>query len=110
MGKATVSPTDVNTELARLKEQLAAMKSRYTDHHPAVLQLQDQIAKAEKLKAEMDNDKMAAGKGDEAAQPESRGVAEIQSQLQRTELDIRDRKKEIAGLEAARQAEQYRLC
>jgi succinoglycan biosynthesis transport protein ExoP len=109
LANATSSPTDVNTELARLKEQLAAMKSRYTDHHPAVLQLQDQIAKAEKLKGEMDNDKMAAGKGDEAALPESRGVAEIQSQLKRTELDIRDRKKEIAGLEAEIQEYQNRL-
>ena len=108
-GNTTGSPPDVNTELVRLKTELAAMKSRYTDYHPSVLQLQDQIAKAEKLKAEMDEDKMAAGKGDEAALPESRGVAEIQSQLKRTELDIQDRKKEIAGLEAQIQEYQSRL-
>jgi polysaccharide chain length determinant protein (PEP-CTERM system associated) len=109
LGNAAGSPVDVDSELAHLKAQLADMKSRYTDHHPAVLQLRDQIAKAEKLKAEMDKDKTATGKGDEAGLPESRVVAEIQSQLKGIELDIQNRKKEIAGLAAEMQEYQNRL-
>jgi uncharacterized protein involved in exopolysaccharide biosynthesis len=102
-------PPDVDTELARLKTQLGGMKSRYTDRHPAVLQLRDQIAKTEKLKAEMDKDKVAGQKGDDAGVPQSRGVAEIQSQLKGTDLDIQNRNKEIAGLDTEMQNYQNRL-
>jgi polysaccharide chain length determinant protein (PEP-CTERM system associated) len=103
------APGDVETELARLKAQLADMKSRYTDRHPAVLQVRDQIAKTEKLKSEMDKDKMAAGIGEDAGLPESRGVAEIQSQLKATELDIQNRKKDITALQWQIQSYENRL-
>lgn len=96
-------PPDVDTELLRLKAELAEMTSRYTDGHPAVLQVRDEIAKTEQLKAEMARDK------DRGNVPLSRGVAEIQSQLKGTELDIQNRQKEIAALQSKMQAYEKRL-
>lgn len=96
-------PLDVDTELQRLKAERADMKSRYTDSHPAIVQIRDQIAKAEQLKAEMGKDK------DKGNVPVSRGVAEIQSQLKGTELDIQNRQKEIASLQSKMQVYEARL-
>jgi polysaccharide biosynthesis transport protein len=96
-------PIDIDSQIARLKAELAELQSRYTDKHPAILQVRDEIAKAEKLKAE-------AGKGsDDSGLPVSRGVAEIKSQLKGTELDIQNRKKEIAAIAAEMRAYQKRL-
>lgn len=96
-------PLDVDSELLRLKAELAEMKSRYTDNHPAVVQIRDEIAKTEQLKSEMAKDK---DKGDV---PLTRGVAEIQSQLKGTDLDIQNRQKEIAALQSKMQAYENRL-
>jgi succinoglycan biosynthesis transport protein ExoP len=96
-------PVDVDAQLARLKAKLAELRSRYTDKHPAVLQVVDQIAKAEKLKAEVDKDR-----GDDYL-PVSRGVAEIKSQLKRTDLDIQDRKKDVVSLQARIEGIENRL-
>lgn len=96
-------PLDVDTELLRLKAELAELKSRYTDDHPAVLQTRDEIAKTELLKAQMAKDK------DGGDVPMSRGVAEIQSQLKGTQLDIENRQKQIAALQSKMQAYENRL-
>jgi succinoglycan biosynthesis transport protein ExoP len=100
-------PADVDAQLTHLRGQLAEMRSRYTDRHPAVLQINDQIAKAEKLRAEINKDKDKGG--DDTGLPLSRGVAEIKSQLKGTELDIQNRTKEIASLQSAMQACENRL-
>lgn len=100
---AAGKPPDVDTELQRLKAELAEMKSRYTDGHPAIVQIHDEIAKAEQLKAEMEKDK------DKGTVPLSKGVAEIQSQLKSNELDIQNRHKEIASLQSKMQVYETRL-
>jgi len=101
---AIAAATDPDTQIARLKSQLADLKSRYTDKHPEVLQIEDEIAKAEKLKAEMNKDV-----SDESGLPVARGVAELKSQLKGTELDIENRKKEIVHMQAAMQGYEDRL-
>ena len=101
----TGTKVDVDAQLARLKATLDELKSRYTDKHPAVLQVRDQIAETEKLKAEFDKDKI----DDDSGLPVSRGVEEIKSQLKGTELNIQDRKKEIASMQAAVEAYENRL-
>ncbi len=98
------TPADVDALLARLKAELAGLKSRYTDKHPAVVQVQDQIAKAEKLKVEVDKDR-----DDDTGLPLSRGVAEIKSQVKGTDLDIQNRKKEIASIQSTMQTYEARL-
>ena len=101
---AAATATDPDTQIAHLKSQLAELKSRYTAKHPEVLQVEDQIAKAEKLKAEM-----SKTSGDESGLPVARGVAELKSQLKGTELDIENRKKEIVHMQAAMQGYEDRL-
>jgi polysaccharide biosynthesis transport protein len=99
------APIDIDSLLTRLKAELAELESRYTDKHPAILQIRDEIAKAEKLKTEL-----PAGKGsDDSGLPVSRGVAEIKSQLKGTELDIQNRKKEVASITSEMQGYQKRL-
>lgn len=98
------TPAEVDAQLLRLKSQLADLKSRYTDKHPAVLQVNDEIVKAEKLKAEMEKDK-----DHDNGLPLSRGVAEITSQLKGTNLDVENRKKEIAALQFQMQQYENRL-
>jgi polysaccharide chain length determinant protein (PEP-CTERM system associated) len=98
------TPAEVDAELIRLQSQLADMKSRYTDKHPAVLQVSDEISKAEKLKAELLKDQ-----DDDSGLPLSRGVAEIKSQLKGADLDIQNRKKEIAALQSEMRQYENRL-
>jgi len=99
------APVDIDSQLTLLNAQLAELQSRYTDKHPAILQIRDQIAKAEKLKAELQADRGA----DDGGLPVSRGVAEIKSQLRGTELDVQNRKREIASLTSEMQAYENRL-
>lgn len=103
-GPAVVNVTgepdaDIDTELLHLKSDLAQAQSRYTNEHPTVIQIKDEIAKAEILKAQMK-------KGD---QPTSRALAEVQSQLKGAELDIQNRKQEVATLQSRMQAYETRL-
>lgn len=98
------TPAEVDAELIRLQSQLADLKSRYTDKHPAVLQVSDEITKAEKLKAALQKDVDS-----DSGLPLSRGVAEIKSQLKGADLDIRNRKREIADLQSAMQQYETRL-
>jgi polysaccharide biosynthesis transport protein len=99
------TPVDIDSQLTLLNAQLVELESRYTDKHPAVQQIRDQIAKAEKLKAEVQADKGS----DDGGLPVSRGVAEIKSQLRGTELDIQNRKKEMASIASEMQAYERRL-
>ena len=101
-GTATL---DADTQVMHLKTELTELRAKYTDKHPAVLQARDQIAKAEKLKAEVDKGKVDDGSG----LPLSRGVAEIKSQLKGTELEIENHKKEIASLQSAIQVYENRV-
>jgi polysaccharide biosynthesis transport protein len=103
------SPADVDSELAHLKSELADLKSKYTDRHPAVVQIQGQITKTEKLKAEMEKDRTEGGKNSDSGAPRSPGIVEVQSQLKGVQFDIQNRNKEIAGIEAEIQAYQKRL-
>lgn len=96
---------DMDAKLTRLKAELDELKARYTEKHPAVVQVRDEIVGAEKLKAEIDKDKVDDGGG----LPVSRGVAEIKSQLKGTDLDIENRKKEIASIQSAMQGYENRL-
>ncbi len=43
----------IDQELDRLKSQLADLSSRYTDHHPDIRKLRDQITKTEKTKEQI---------------------------------------------------------
>jgi len=101
----------IDQELDKLKAQLADLSSRYTDRHPDVRKLKDQIAKTEKMR-----DQLLAGlktpvgtsDGAEAANPATQGgdptqatlMAPIQSQLRSNQLEITNREHAVATLKA----------
>jgi polysaccharide biosynthesis transport protein len=98
------TPTGVaglDQQLEKLKSQLADMNSRYTDKHPDVRKLKDQIAKTEKLR-----DQMLANAGTDSsapvttstADPTAAPQAQVQSQLQANQVEITNRENTIAAL------------
>ncbi len=102
----------IDQELDKLKAQLADLSSRYTDRHPDVRKLKDQIAKTEKMRDQLlaglkTKDAAGTGDGTEAANPTQAGdptqatlMAPIQSQLQSNRLEITNREHAVATLKA----------
>src|SRR5208282_543765 len=96
----------IEAELDRLKAQLADLSSRYTDQHPDVRKVKEQIAKTEKMRDQLlaaakahANDPPAAATAPPAADPtQSLASAQIQSQLRSNQLEIANREHSIAAL------------
>lgn len=97
----------IDQELQRLRSQLADLSSHYTDRHPDVRKLKDEIAKTEKMRAQLlasvKNDGAtdssdSAGLGTDATQASL--MAPIQSQLRSNQLEITNREHSIAVLKA----------
>jgi polysaccharide biosynthesis transport protein len=96
----------VEADLERLKAQLADLSSRYTDRHPDVRKLKDQIAQEEKTR-----DRMVAGLqaqpapgGDAAVEPadprDPSLTAQLQGQLHANQLEVVNREHSTAELKA----------
>jgi polysaccharide chain length determinant protein (PEP-CTERM system associated) len=105
---APIGLAAIDAELDKLKAQLADLSSRYTDRHPDVRKVKDQIAREEKTR-----DQIIAGMqakpaiGDTDATPEPtdpRGdpspVAQLQGQLHANKLEIANREHSTAELKA----------
>ncbi len=101
----------LDEELDKLKGQLADLSSRYTERHPDVRKLKQQIAKTEKMRQQILADlkaKSTAAQGDSArdsSAPEMLNangtpspMAQIQSQLQSSEFEISNREHTVADL------------
>jgi polysaccharide biosynthesis transport protein len=97
----------VEDELEKLKAQLADLSSRYTDRHPDVRKVKEQIAKTEKIRDQM----LASAKtGDAGAVGASVDIAtakdptsplvQVQSQLQANRVEIANRERGVADLKA----------
>src|SRR5271157_4509870 len=114
----TVGLPAIDEELDKLKAQLADLSSRYTDRHPDVRKLKEQIAKTEKMKAQLlasvkDKDKSPAT---DSADPAAGGdparasmLAQIQSQLSSNQVEITNREHSMAALTAKVDDYQARL-
>ncbi|MGA8273801.1 MAG: XrtA system polysaccharide chain length determinant [Candidatus Sulfotelmatobacter sp.] len=103
----------VNEELDKLRAQLADLSSHYTDRHPDVRKVKEQIAKTEKMR-----DQLLAGLKAKAAEqaadpnsttanadsPDTRDpsspIVQVQSQLQANHVEIANRQRGVAELEA----------
>ena len=110
----------LDQELEKIKAQLADLSSHYTDRHPDVRKLKEQIAETEKMR-----DQILASlkiKGDSAADGENTGSSsqgtdptqaaispQIQSQLRSNQAEITNREHEITGLTAKIDEYQARL-
>ena len=116
-GKATApqAPPALDQELNRLRAQLADLSAHYTERHPDVRKLKEQIAKAEKMKQQMEaqlaNPQEGSGEQNAAtavgyADAQSISpVVEVQSQLKANKLEIENRQKSIQHIQA--QIDQY---
>jgi succinoglycan biosynthesis transport protein ExoP len=115
---APLGLTAIDQELDKLKAQLADMSSHYTDRHPDVRKLKDQIATTEKMRAQMIASMKTNTDGNTAATPapreatdirEASPMVQLQGQLQANETEISNRERGIAGLKAKLGEYQARL-
>jgi polysaccharide biosynthesis transport protein len=108
----------IDQELEKLRAQLADLSSRYTDKHPDVIKLKDQIAKTEKMRDQLVADlkaKASAQSDDNTAVQETAGgaqptaIAQLQSQLKVNQIEIQNRERSIQALEGRINDYQARL-
>ncbi len=104
---APVGIPALDQELDKLKAQLADLSSHYTDRHPDVRKLKDQIAKTEKMRAQALAELKAgatatSGSGNPPDDGDSRDGAtiQLQGQLKANQIDIASKEHEIAALKA----------
>jgi polysaccharide biosynthesis transport protein len=120
-GTTTVGLPALDQELDKLKAQLADLSSHYTDRHPDVRKLKEQIAKTEKMRDQLvasmkDKDATAQADGTETAVTAGSGdpsqaslVAPIQGQLKSNQVEIANRERSVAALKLKMDEYQSRL-
>jgi protein tyrosine kinase modulator len=124
-GTPTVGLPALDQELDKLKAQLADLSSHYTDRHPDVRNLKEQIAKTEKMRdqlvasmkakdaathtdAQTDGGDTTASSG--SADPTQASLlAPIQGQLKSNQVEISNREHSIAALKVKMDEYQGRL-
>jgi succinoglycan biosynthesis transport protein ExoP len=105
-GGTPVGIPALDEELDKLRAQLTDLTSRYTDRHPDVLKLQEQIAKTEKIREQAVANLKSGASGTRASTPgdvDSRDGAatiQLQGQLKANQIDIANKEHEIAALKA----------
>jgi polysaccharide biosynthesis transport protein len=101
----------LDQELDRLKSQLADLSSHYTDRHPDVRKLKDQIAKTERMRQQISAElasKPAEAQSDNSGttpttEDDIRGTSstlELQSQLKANQIEISNRQHAVQELVA----------
>jgi succinoglycan biosynthesis transport protein ExoP len=97
----------IDEELDKLKAQLADLSSHYTDRHPDVRKLKEQIAKTEKMR-----DQAAASQNAKASDPSAAAanpdvaevrdpnspIVQLQGQLQANRVEVANRERSITEL------------
>jgi polysaccharide biosynthesis transport protein len=110
-GGAPVGLPALDLELDKLRSQLADLSSRYTDLHPDVRKLKEQIAETEKMRDQIAADlraKASAAQSDPSAATTTSDVAEtrdasspmvqLQGQVQSNRAEIANREHSVAEL------------
>jgi len=117
----TVGLPALDQELDKLKAQLAALSSHYTERHPDVRKLKEQIAKTEKMRDQLLaslNAKDATAQADGTETMTNLGstdptqaslLVQIQGQLKSNQVEITNREHSIAGLKVKLDEYQARL-
>jgi polysaccharide biosynthesis transport protein len=110
----------INQELDTLKAQLADLRAHYTDRHPDVRKVKEQIAETEKMRDQLLaslNTKSADSDGGDAtpstsvaADPSQASMLpQIQSQLRSNQLEITNRERSVSDLKLKVDQYQARL-
>jgi protein tyrosine kinase modulator len=109
-GGAPAGLPAIDDELSKLRAQLADLSAHYTDRHPDVRKVKEQIAKTEKMRAQMaadlkakasaaQSDPTAAANDAEMRDPNS-PMVQLQGQLQANRVEIANREQGIKELSA----------
>ncbi len=125
VGVVTARPGETNPtglaaldqELARERDQLTDLLSRYTEQHPDVRKMRDQIARTEKLRAQRAAELKAqasADGGSGASTPDygdgrSAAMMDVASQLKANAIEVANRQHSIGDLQARINEYQGRL-
>jgi protein tyrosine kinase modulator len=119
-GTTTGGLPALDQELDKLKAQLADLKSHYTDRHPDVRKVKDQIAETEKLREQL----LTSLKANSASQTNGTDpvvdtgstdptqaalLVQIQSQLKSNQVEVANREHSVAALKAKMDDYQGRL-
>jgi polysaccharide biosynthesis transport protein len=106
----------IDAELEKLRSQLADLSSHYTDRHPDVRKLKEQIAKTEKERTQIVAAQKNAPATSDAAEDTTGGdparaslLAQAQSQLRSNQVEVSNREHSIAALTAKIEDYQGRL-
>jgi succinoglycan biosynthesis transport protein ExoP len=111
----------LDEELEKLRAQLADLSSHYTDRHPDVRKLKDQIAKTEKMRDQALADLKAgatatsgssnspASVADSVDSADGPATVQLQGQLKANQIDMSNKEHEIAGLKSKIDDYQRRL-
>jgi len=108
----------IDQQLDKLKAQLADLSSHYTERHPDVRKLKDQIATTEKLRAQVVAGMKAPSDGSATNTPapatatdirDASPMVQLQGQLQANETEIANRERGIVALKAKVSDYQARL-
>ena len=113
------SLADIDQQLDKLKAKLADLSSHYTDRYPDVQAVKLEIAKTEKLRADLvadlkskanstqSNDGVTARDGSDLSQ--NPPALQLQGQLQANQAEISNRERAVTGLKARINDYQARL-
>jgi polysaccharide chain length determinant protein (PEP-CTERM system associated) len=106
----------LDQELERLRSELTAAQTRYTEKHPDVIRLQNEVAKTEKLKQQIESDLASKGSSGLDTAPTTTAelqamspILQIQGQLKANELEVQDTHRQVQQMEAQIAAYQGRL-
>jgi protein tyrosine kinase modulator len=116
-GPMVASPDALDKEIADLRLRLADARARYTENYPDVAILKDKIAKAEKLKAQSEqeikaNQNTTKEAGDKDPQPELAStpvMMQLESQRKANQLEIENYQKQVKDINAKIAEYQSRL-
>jgi succinoglycan biosynthesis transport protein ExoP len=112
----------LDQELDKLKAQLADLSSHYTDRHPDVRKLKDQITKTEKMREQAladlktsatttsgNGNQPASTPNDDVDRRDGSATIQLQGQLKANQIDMANKEHEIAALKAKIDNYQERL-
>ncbi len=100
----------LDQELDRLKAQLADLSSHYTERHPDLRKLKDQIAKTQRMRDQLLAEANATPSNTRVdPSPQPPALAQLQSQLQSNQVEITNRGRSIEQLKAKIGGYQARL-
>ncbi|HEY1500121.1 MAG TPA: hypothetical protein VGF88_11135 [Acidobacteriaceae bacterium] len=88
----------IDAQLAKLREQLTDLQSRYTDSYPDVVKAKAQIAQTERQRQAAVAAEKA--KGVSASTNDAMAMAQLQGQLESDQVEIQNRKQATASLQA----------